>query len=106
MTGWCYETNDPSRGGAGDETTGRNVTGHGETDHLVSSGGLVSFKFRSFKICAHVLLAQLKTWAMERAPEFVLFPPQQTDGVRKVAEVQHYRPGIPTLGEATSADAR
>jgi hypothetical protein len=39
MTGCCYEANDPSRSGAGDETIGRNVTGGGEADHLVSSGG-------------------------------------------------------------------
>ena len=39
MTGCCYEANDPGRSGAGDETTGRNVAGNGEADHLVSGSG-------------------------------------------------------------------
>ena len=39
MTGCCYEANDTGRCGAGDETTGRNVAGNGQADHLVSSSG-------------------------------------------------------------------
>jgi hypothetical protein len=39
MTGCCDEANDADRSGAGDETTGRNVTGDGEADHVVSGRG-------------------------------------------------------------------
>jgi hypothetical protein len=38
MTGCCYEADDPGRGGAGNEATGRNVTGNGQADHVVSGG--------------------------------------------------------------------
>ena len=38
-TAYCYEANDTGRSGAGDETTGRNVTSDGEADHLVSGSG-------------------------------------------------------------------
>jgi len=39
MTGCCYEANDTGRSGAGDETTGRNVTSNGQADNVVSGSG-------------------------------------------------------------------
>ena len=36
MTGLGHEATERSRSGAGDETTGRNVTGDGQADHVVS----------------------------------------------------------------------
>jgi hypothetical protein len=39
MTGCCHETDDPSRSGAGDEATGRDVTSDGEADHVASGSG-------------------------------------------------------------------
>ena len=38
MTGCGHEATERSRRGAGDETTGRDVTGDGEADHVISSG--------------------------------------------------------------------
>jgi hypothetical protein len=38
MTRCGHEATERSRSGAGDETTGRNLAGDGQTDHVVSSG--------------------------------------------------------------------
>src|ERR1051326_5650875 len=38
MTRCGHEATERSRSGAGDETTGRNVAGDGQTDHVVSGG--------------------------------------------------------------------
>lgn len=39
MTRYGHEADERSRSGAGDETTGRHVAGHGQADHVVSGGG-------------------------------------------------------------------
>ena len=39
MTRCGHEATERSRSGAGDETTGRHVAGHGQADQLVSGSG-------------------------------------------------------------------
>ena len=52
MAGCWHAANDTGRSEAGDETTGRNVTGNGEADHLVSGSGVFPYRQRQTQTAA------------------------------------------------------
>src|SRR5262245_113856 len=67
MTGCGHEADEPSRGGAGDETTGRHVTSHGEADHVVSAARAPTDQLTAFTTCTDARTKRISRPANNRS---------------------------------------